>query len=612
MADILLNKVLNDEIDKKDFSEWLIKLNYQDRRFSERSIEYKCSRTDFVTFFLNFVHEEIGSSINDKKVELIEESTREVKAIESDQSGTEINKSHSFPSDLSSELDASVTSTPKLTKVNSEFSVVSYGSPISPIYKTNNIFTTPKNHKFTPQKSPLCLGDFIINKRVSSKKKKNSEEPKRRIKPTNLNQQKNNFHRSENSFNFNKSDPDELPSERNILAAERLKILSRNDIQNVTVPKKLPNSFTDNSEIQASVKAVCYKQQLHQIIEIYEDLLNHNFVLNLTSEIYFLISLLLKKQFYSLDWGIEVLKDKVTASQLFFSIHNVVYFAAKSLEGQIRILKNYDKSTIRLLTENDRLIEFAPFLVQKLQKVAKADRIVEIPVLRDNVCFNSDTDNRQNFPNDPSFHAFRKQRDLFYEILRLWEQHHLSPGFNYAISLGGKIRVLLNLHGEPTNFIHFSRLFKAQLLSTCRNSKDNCENFITSLEVDAQKLSKLRSRCVTKENCQGLNSLPKFSESEEFYKDFILVGANHCFNRHLADALIEEIVELNDTNFNINELDDKENDVDAATKKSYYSCVKSLRLLAKFLGFIETLPYKTDCNSYSEHLLATHLKIRQQ
>ncbi|CAH1977785.1 unnamed protein product [Acanthoscelides obtectus] len=52
-------------------------------------------------------------------------------------------------------------------------------------------------------------------------------------------------------------------------------------------------------------------------------------------------------------------------------------------------------------------------------------------------------------------------------------------------------------------------------------------------------------------------------------------------------------------------------DVDAPTKKSYLECVKRLRILAKFLGFIQALPYKSDI-AYNETLLATQVKIRQQ
>lgn len=51
--------------------------------------------------------------------------------------------------------------------------------------------------------------------------------------------------------------------------------------------------------------------------------------------------------------------------------------------------------------------------------------------------------------------------------------------------------------------------------------------------------------------------------------------------------------------------------VDAATRNSFYQVVKSSRLLSKFLGFIESLPYKSS-SIYSDHLINCHVKLRRQ
>lgn len=84
-----------------------------------------------------------------------------------------------------------------------------------------------------------------------------------------------------------------------------------------------------------------------------------------------------------------------------------------------------------------------------------------------NVCFQIDTDNREKFPSGFAFQIFRKQRDTFYEILRIWEQNHLVPGWAFQVALGGKIRTMLTLHSDATNYSHFARLFKSQLLISC-------------------------------------------------------------------------------------------------------------------------------------------------
>lgn len=92
-------------------------------------------------------------------------------------------------------------------------------------------------------------------------------------------------------------------------------------------------------------------------------------------------------------------------------------------------------------------------------------RIVEL-----NVCFQTDTDNRENFPSSIAFQCFRKQRDMFYEILKIWEDNHLVPGWTFQIALSGKIKTMLMVHSDVSNFTHFARLFKSQMLISCIQS----------------------------------------------------------------------------------------------------------------------------------------------
>lgn len=84
-----------------------------------------------------------------------------------------------------------------------------------------------------------------------------------------------------------------------------------------------------------------------------------------------------------------------------------------------------------------------------------------------NVCFQIDTDNRENFSSFIAFHTFKKQRDAFYDILRIWKENHLVSGWVFQIALGSKIRNMLTLHNDPTNYYHIARLFKSQLLISC-------------------------------------------------------------------------------------------------------------------------------------------------
>lgn len=109
-----------------------------------------------------------------------------------------------------------------------------------------------------------------------------------------------------------------------------------------------------------------------------------------------------------------------------------------------------------------------------------------------------------------------------------------------------------------------------------------------------------------------------------------MVASSHIFIQHIKDVLIAEIFQLNDTNFSSNELENDGkylnkqknlfliaccfflgNKVDVSTKKSFLACIKSLRVLAKFLGFVEGLPYRLD-SIPSEIVVTTQVNIRQQ
>lgn len=56
------------------------------------------------------------------------------------------------------------------------------------------------------------------------------------------------------------------------------------------------------------------------------------------------------------------------------------------------------------------------------------------------VPFQPATDNRSNFSSDKAFHTFKKQRDIFYEVLREWEDFHKEPRWEFEAELGSRVR----------------------------------------------------------------------------------------------------------------------------------------------------------------------------
>ncbi|XP_050501574.1 codanin-1 isoform X2 [Diabrotica virgifera virgifera] len=644
MSAVLLQKLVNNEINFYNFKQWILS--------QDQLCNFNCSQNEFLTYFLNFVHEDI--SIHSKSGTISQTCTpRKIKPTTNEQKTLRqqinlIEKSSTFPGSSVKSLDKSFVdlscnsnvSTPKCIKNNSDSRLnLSYYSPVSPLYSEHS-FNNSKGKKHT-----VCLGDFVITNVMKPTKKKTplkkgNDDFNKRITPTSINNiPTNEAFKSSNSFNeFNTKAVvcDNVNTSRMNLAKERLKFLTRNDSddRSALVSSRKIILPDQREQIEPQLDLITYKNELTILSDIYILILKNNMVLNITGEIYFLTSLLVSKQYISdqvddphvgIDFLSEDVKHEFTSksrvlscSDYFDNIHNVLYFAVRCLESQFDILKYYDKTTLKMLSFNKRIKEFSIKFSEKLRKCAekKLDRIVEIFEGRANVGYNLDTDSKDNFPNDVSFLSFRKQRDLFYDILRIWEKNHIVAGWNFQIGVGGKIKTLLGLQADPTNFMHFCRLFKAQLLSSCgfsamEEGQSEEDQFpINFPSVDPNKLCKLKNRLTTKQSSNGLNSPPHFSGHQEFFKEFIVVAANHSFNIHLQDTFVSEIVELNKKKFV--GLEESDSDVDASTRKSYDMNMRQLRVLAKFLGFVESMPYKSDVNSYPENLFTSLVTIREK
>ncbi|XP_017786758.1 PREDICTED: codanin-1 [Nicrophorus vespilloides] len=631
MAKVLLNNVINGETDLQLLFSWL-KNNLLEKDETSNCPDFDCSIGEFISFFLNTIHENaqnINNAVETPKKIYTPKAIRKLETPESQKPKRRsalFSEQHDDRNDLSPKCSTPRNRNKSLLNDSTFTNENTCMSPVSPIYMRLNCNITPKSQKkITLTDRSLCLGDFIT-KRGSSSKKKGSKnentEPQegrrhRRINPTNL-KFNNSFGKTENSFNFSEESFPEIAAEnaedqRSVLAVERMKIV-------IDEPKVILTKKIAKKEVLPDLNLATCRKQLDVLVEMYVYCLNNNLVLNLTSELYFVLSLILNKQFES---EIPQLRDGdcdyVSYNDLFSCIHNTIYFAIKVLERQVNILGMLDKQTVKLLINNDRLKCISPEMNKALVDINEGKIEISLPLAEatQNVCFITETDNRQNFPSEVSFHAFRKQRDLFYELLRIWETHHLSEGWNFGMALGGKIKSLFSLHSDEANFRHFSRLFKSQLIGAC--SKINIENipedqlsFLSTIpNIDSEKLNRLTNRLVKKASpINGINSPPAFLDCEEFYRDFILTASLHNFNIHLKDTMTNEVITLSNSNFPCNGLQETESQVDLEIKTSYVSCLRSLRTLAKFLGFLETLPYSTASGAKEDKVISTDIEMR--
>ena len=164
--------------------------------------------------------------------------------------------------------------------------------------------------------------------------------------------------------------------------------------------------------LQALPDLVTNHSCLDALTKIYANLILHSLAPNLMVELYFTFQLLTA----------PVTEDPEESHKSFLgTAHNCVYFAIGVLLRVESLLKLLDRGTLKLLSENPRVAAFSEILhrllLDHLERPPPAPFLTQAPKSPiGGVSFQSDTDNRNNFPSDQAFQLFRKQRDSFYEV----------------------------------------------------------------------------------------------------------------------------------------------------------------------------------------------------
>ncbi|XP_045395624.1 codanin-1 isoform X2 [Lemur catta] len=402
-----------------------------------------------------------------------------------------------------------------------------------------------------------------------------------------------------------------LQEEREMLRKERSKQLLQSPVPTCPTPESgspLPSRTGSLTDEPADPARVSSRQRLELVALVYSSCIAENLVPNLFLELFFVLQLLTARRMVTAKHSDRELSPDALDSlenPLFQSIHDCVFFAVQVLEHQFQVLSHLDKGTLKLLAENERLLCFSPALQGRLRaayegSVAKVS--LEMPPSTQAVSFQPETDNRANFSSDRAFHTFKKQRDVFYEVLREWEDHHEEPGWDFEKGLGSRIRAMMGQLSTACSHSHFVRLFQKQLLQMCQHPGGagaavlgEAPDVLSMLGADKLgRLRRLQERLVAPQSSGGPCPPPTFPGCQGFFRDFILSASSFQFNQHLMDSLSLKIRELNGLALPQHEpSDDGESDVDWQGERRQFAVVLlSLRLLAKFLGFVAFLPYR--------------------
>uniref|UniRef100_A0A8C9EHB4 Codanin-1 C-terminal domain-containing protein n=1 Tax=Pavo cristatus TaxID=9049 RepID=A0A8C9EHB4_PAVCR len=373
-----------------------------------------------------------------------------------------------------------------------------------------------------------------------------------------------------------------LQEEREMLKKERYSLNRASSPAGVSPDPGTPTkpTYTRSASLPAEshlvtcadpAKVSC-KKQLECLAQLYSSCIAENLVPNIFLELFFVLQLLTSK-------GTSASEEEENASgrQHFQSVHNCVYFAVQVLDYQYEIISHLEKGTLKFLAENERIASFSPALHERLKQAYESSTAkvsLLLPCSVQSVSFQPETDNRSNFPSDRAFHIFKKQR--------------MHRG-------RGKLKRCLIM-----SFL-LSCVFS--LLKMCKDPIGGGVNWGDTPDQDVlnmlgpdnlSRLKRLQERFVVPQSIRGPCPPPSFPGCQQFFRDFILSAGSYQFNQHLVDSLCLKILELDGLTLVEHEHGDGETDMDEQDEKKRFTVVLlSLRLLAKFLGFLVFLPYRT-------------------
>uniref|UniRef100_A0A8D2J8W9 Codanin-1 C-terminal domain-containing protein n=1 Tax=Varanus komodoensis TaxID=61221 RepID=A0A8D2J8W9_VARKO len=421
--------------------------------------------------------------------------------------------------------------------------------------------------------------------------------------------------------------PGSLQEEREMLRKERSKMLH---CPSSPTGLSLDSSMSIRSNVgwngnqlvtSADIAKTSYRKQLEQLAQIYSFCIAENLVPNIFLEFFFVLQLLTARgTSFAEDQDSDLDLSEEYGGQ---NVHNCVYFAVQVLDYQFEIVSHLEKGTLKLLAENDRIASFSPDLHERLMKACEnstAKVSLLLPSCVQSVSFQPETDNRSNFSSDKAFHVFKKQRDIFYELLREWEDNCEKTGWDFEKCLGERIRVMMAHLSAACNYSHFARLFQKQLLQMCKGPVGGGTSWGETPDQDVlnmlgsdnlSRLKRLQERFFVPQSIRGPCPPPSFPGCQQFFRDFILSARSYQFNQHLMDSLCLQILELDGLSLVEHEPSDGDAMDEQDEKKRFAAALMSLRLLAKFFGFLVFLPYCTSEPATGD-LLESAVMLRNQ
>lgn len=246
-----------------------------------------------------------------------------------------------------------------------------------------------------------------------------------------------NYHKIEldRKFRMNKND--------DIIKCFEEEQLDNNSVRGLyaTLKENIPPSIRAKTELKININKITNRKILNAFTEIYSTIIDLNLTTNILTEISYLINLLNLEVFdattdfrnNSISETEAIVADTLHVNDcngfgdempiILRNINNCIYFALETLNKQKYLLALLDTTTLKVLIDNERLmtlnVNLQNYLKSILSHKLSLDSVTnDLSFSLGSAFFQQENDSKLNFPTDREFAAFKKQRDMFYTILR--------------------------------------------------------------------------------------------------------------------------------------------------------------------------------------------------
>ncbi|CAG0897524.1 unnamed protein product [Darwinula stevensoni] len=429
------------------------------------------------------------------------------------------------------------------------------------------------------------------------------EKSKRRIKPMRVNQNR------EMRPGMNPSFLAPLEKSKTSLESERLDLRrkkeeSKNILekqQERVVPESLPGSV-----------ACCVLDQpketstLDRLALFYCHVLRNHHIPNVFQDIHLMFSVLVSSQTHRYH-------DDSSIPCTFMLYEDAVYFCITCLLKLPEYLRLLDKGVLEFLANSFKnfLDKDASLILSHLNKGLgnHTDERVRSSLESSTglVGFDAEIDIRGNFLTDESFHAFKKQRDVFFDVLTTWQKCHIDSRWDFRVGLSRKIQNLHSLSKDVVNWNHLARLLVDQVLLGAPSP--SMELGFAAEDHYPNRLQKLEER-LTKPQAMARDPAPKptFSGIEEFFQNFLTTAPSYTLIEHVKGVLRAKIIELNSADLHLTIEEAPSSDSIECVPDEVEKLSSSMRTLGRLYGWIIFHPYKDVGDIPDTSLVAESLK----